>query len=245
MKSLVKKPLALWLIRLLKNLIYKGRYIRQRLRIVYMVLVKNSTFGKFDVIHDEVKMRNCKLGSYNTIYPGAQLEDTILGDFSYVALRSILNRVTIGKFSCIGPEVMAGPGTHPSRDFTSTHPAFYSTQHQVPITFVARAYFIEKRSITIGNDVWIGARAIILDGVTIGDGAIVGAGAVVTGDVPDYAVVVGVPAKVVRYRFDEAQIDYLKKFKWWDRDIGWLKEHVVDFHDVQDFIRSTHQTDTY
>ena len=70
----------------------------------------------------------------------------------------------------------------------------------------------------IGNDVWIGLNATILDGVTIGDGAIVAAGAVVTKDVPPYAVVAGVPAKIIKYRFTESQIDFLLKFRWWEKD---------------------------
>ena len=74
--------------------------------------------------------------------------------------------------------------------------------------------------------------------------AVVGAGAVVTRNVPDYAVVAGVPAKVVRYRFEAAQIDYLKNFKWWDRDIDWLKANAPRFHDIYNFIRSNND-DSY
>ena len=94
-----------------------------------------------------------------------------------------------------------------------------------PITFSANSYFDEFAPIKIGNDVWVGARAIILDGVTIGDGAIVGAGAVVAKDVPAYAVVGGVPAKVLRYRFEQAEIDLLEQLKWWNKDIDWLRKN--------------------
>ncbi|HDZ8876661.1 hypothetical protein J4G66_16215 [Aeromonas dhakensis] len=81
-----------------------------------------------------------------------------------------------------------------------------------------------NQKIKIGNDVWIGANAIILPGVTIGDGAVVGAGAVVTRDVPDYAIVVGVPAKVIRQRFNKKQISILKRICWWDWDDEQIQE---------------------
>ena len=69
---------------------------------------------------------------------------------------------------------------------------------------------------TIGNDVWIGRNAIIMDGVTVGTGAIVGAAAVVTKDVPPYAIVAGVPARIIRYRFDEGTVKRLLANRWWD-----------------------------
>ena len=90
----------------------------------------------------------------------------------------------------------------------------------------------------IGNDVWIGLNATILDGVTIGDGAIVAAGAVVTKDVPPYAVVGGVPAKIIKYRFTESQIDFLLKFRWWEKDRKWIQQNYKRFQDIESFIEA-------
>ncbi|TGV65023.1 CatB-related O-acetyltransferase, partial [Mesorhizobium sp. M00.F.Ca.ET.158.01.1.1] len=73
-----------------------------------------------------------------------------------------------------------------------------------------------KGPITVGHDVWIGARAIILSGVTIGNGAVIGAGAIVTGGIPPYAIAVGNPARILRYRFAPDVIDRLQSLKWWD-----------------------------
>lgn len=184
------------------------------------------------------RFTNCRFGNYNKLYDHVELIDVELGDFTYVGPSSRILISEIGKFTCIGPDVMIGLGKHPSRDFVSVHPAFYSTLLQAQVTFVSQTCFEEFENIQIGNDVWIGARAIILDGVTIGNGAIVGAGSVVTKDVPAYAVVGGVPAKVIRYRFEDKAIKYLEEFKWWDRDIKWLRENATKFQNIQELMKS-------
>lgn len=88
----------------------------------------------------------------------------------------------------------------------------------------------------VGNDVWIGARAMLLDGVRVGDGAIVGAGAVVTRDVPPYAIVVGSPAKVVRFRFDDARIARLLQLSWWLWSDELIRQRVEAFSNVETFL---------
>jgi acetyltransferase-like isoleucine patch superfamily enzyme len=91
----------------------------------------------------------------------------------------------------------------------------------------------EKGNITIGSDVWIGYRATIIGEVTIGDGAIIGAGALVVDDVPPYAVVGGVPAKVIKYRFEKNQIDSLLKIKWWNWDKKVIKERYDEMYNKE------------
>jgi acetyltransferase-like isoleucine patch superfamily enzyme len=83
-----------------------------------------------------------------------------------------------------------------------------------------------KYPIIIGNDCWIGQGAFIVGGVTIGDGAAVLAHAVVTKDIPPYAIVGGIPAKVIKYRYDENDIQFLLNYKWWDKDISWLSDNA-------------------
>ncbi len=115
-----------------------------------------------------------------------------------------------------------------------------------PSTFPLKTRFLENNEnvdavsrgpIVIGNDVWVGINAIILDNLRIGDGAIVAAGAVVTGDVPPYAVVAGVPAKVVKYRFTEKQIERLQKIKWWDWPDEIIAQNIGLFYsDIDSFL---------
>ena len=86
-----------------------------------------------------------------------------------------------------------------------------------------------QKKVIIGNDVWIGSHALILGGVKIGDGAVIGAGAVVTKDVPPYAVVGGVPARIIKYRFSQEIIDKLLEIKWWNLPENILKENIKLF----------------
>jgi acetyltransferase-like isoleucine patch superfamily enzyme len=220
LKLFQKNPITIWMRWLYFKLYWEHKYADKSLSIGYLSEIINCRFGKF-----------------NTLYPEVSLSNVTMGDFTYVAVKSRLMNTDFGKFCSIGPEVLCGLGKHPTQNFVSTHPIFFSTIKQAQISFVADSHFDECTPIKIGNDVWIGARAIIMDGITIADGAIVAAGSVVTRDVPAYAIVGGVPAKVLRYRFDEVEIKYLMEFKWWDMDIGWLRSNATKFHNIQLFLQ--------
>lgn len=141
----------------------------------------------------------------------------------------------IGRFCSIAAEVKVVRGTHPiGLPYATTSPMFFSTRKQTCVTFVTEERFGElKEPIRVGNDCWIGSRSLVVGGVTIADGAVVLAGAVVTKDVPPYAVVGGVPARVVRYRYDQATIDFLLQTRWWEQPTEWLKEHAEWLCDVE------------
>jgi len=141
----------------------------------------------------------------------------------------------IGKSCSIAQGTLIGGGMHPSKIFVSTNPVFYSTEKQCTETFADKMYFEETGRCLIGNDVWIGANAVIMDNINISDGVIIGAGSIVTKDVPSYAIVVGNPARFLRYRFEKKYIDFLLDFQWWNKDIKWLKENFKDFHDIEAF----------
>ena len=130
----------------------------------------------------------------------------------------------IGRYCSFAENVYIYNANHPL-SFKSTHPFFYN-----PSLGYVETEHISRRSIVIGNDVWIGQNAIILASVTnIGDGAVIGAGTVVTKNVPDFAVVVGNPGKVIKYRFTEETIRKLKQERWWDKDIEDLQAKLEDF----------------
>lgn len=130
----------------------------------------------------------------------------------------------IGRYCSFAKGVCRFNGDHPTA-FKSTHPYFFN-----PVFGYVQNELIYRNEIVIGNDVWIGRNAIILRSVSrIGDGAIVGAGAVVTKDVPDFAVVVGNPARIVKYRFSNEIIDKIKAQAWWNKDIEDLKDSFGEF----------------
>jgi acetyltransferase-like isoleucine patch superfamily enzyme len=200
--------------------------------LTYRYRAQNLRVGSFSTCD-----RVC-YGQSNRIHNFVRLRDVSLGDFTYIASGAKVFHAKIGKFCSVGPNCKIGPGSHPSRQFVSTHPAFYSTQLQSGRTFATSDLYEEHRHITIGNDVWLGEGALIMDGIAIGDGAIVGARAVVTRDVPPYSVSVGSPAKCVRLRFSPAQIEYLMALRWWDKDPAWLAANARLFTDIDSLMLS-------
>ena len=184
--------------------------------------------------------KSAQLQGKNKIGHRTDIANAIVGYGSYIGNDSYLRRVQIGKYCSIGNEVKVLYGTHPTGQFVSTHPAFYSTIQQAGFTWVTkdcfqeRIYAIpeEKISVVIGNDVWIAGHVQILEGVKIGNGAIIAAGSVVTQDVPPYSIVGGVPARMIRWRFQEEERIWLDKIQWWNQDEDWIKAHVDDFRDI-------------
>lgn len=165
-----------------------------------------------------------RFGKYNSVGPRVWVNDAALGDFSYIAADTSVSNADFGKYCSVGNQVLIGGGRHPT-DRLSTHPVFYSRGRQVEFSIGMDDAFDENPRVKVGHDVWIGARAVINSGVSIGDGAIVAAGAVVVKDVPPYAVVGGVPAKVMKYRFQQDDINRLLTIKWWDRDLDRIKQN--------------------
>lgn len=190
-------------------------------------------------------IRNVKMEEFCHIGENCKVYATRIGFGSGISRDSIMDSVLMGRYTTLGPDVKVVSGQHPTSKIASTHPAFYSARGQMGFTYVDKTIFNETRfakeqyKVVIGNDVWIGSYTRIMEGVTIGDGAVVAAGAMVTKDVPPYAIVGGVPAKIIKYRFDEETIKKLLKLKWWDKGLAWIKEHADDFDDVEKLLSYT------
>lgn len=188
--------------------------------------------------YDFTKLRSwesqVKKGKNVMINTVSFLLDVEIGDYSYINDNAVVSHASIGKFCSIGPNFFCGWGFHPTNGI-STSPVFYSETH-IP-TFCKESKVKEHVPITIGNDVFIGANVTVLEGVTIGDGAVIGAGAVVSKDIPSYAVAVGSPIKVIRYRFSESQIEALERIQWWNFPEEQLKDIEQLFFDIDFFIK--------
>lgn len=183
------------------------------------------------------------LGKSNKICSPHHLSDVKIGDYTYVAQNSYIGRTTIGKCCSIGPNLICGWGIHPLETI-STHPMFYSTKKQNGMTLSAFDKIEELKPIEIGNDVFIGANVTILDGVTIGDGAVIGAGAVVSKDIPPYAIAVGCPIRIIRYRFPEEIRNKLLEIQWWNFPEDNLQDVERMIFDVGGFVEKYDKCDS-
>lgn len=217
---LIRHPLTLYL-----AYVYKVLTAPNHVRLGHLATYHHCEFEEYVTLEDNVVIKNCKIGK-----------------FTYLGTRSFFSHTTIGRFCSITLDVKCGLGQHPTSRFVSTHPMFYNaTLRPAQLTLADRSYFEDINPVTIGHDVWIGANAIIMDGVTIGDGSIIAAGCIVTKDVEPYSIVGGVPGRLIRKRFNDEQIAFLLDFKWWDKDFDWIRENWRSWLDIDTFM-ATHTT---
>lgn len=161
-----------------------------------------------------------------------------MGRYSYIGHDSQITDTKIGAFCSISDHVYIGGAEHPM-DWVSTSPVFQNVKHNSgPEKRFAKFELLPPKITEIGNDVWIGHNVTIKQGVTIGDGAVVGSNALVTKDVPPYAVVGGIPAKILKYRFDEETIALLLRLKWWELDENELSDCACLIKNPRAFIES-------
>ena len=178
---------------------------------------------------------NAEISPKTRVYAPYFLHRAEVGAYSYVAKNSNITNCTIGKFCSIGPNFCCGLGIHPTNGI-STAPMFYSPSKVNGASLVTTTKVEESKHTTIGNDVFIGANVTVLDGVTIGDGAVIGAGAVVSKDIPPYAIAVGCPIRIIKYRMTESQIAAMQRIQWWNWDDERLQDVERMFEDIDGFI---------
>lgn len=189
---------------------------------------------------------NAKLGKNVIIMNNVCIQDNVkIGKNTYIMDFSLIGHTSIiGKYCSIAMNVAITPGQH-IKNLLSTHPSLYPQYKDIKIETYkgqacceypanienAKKSYISKQTTKIGNDVWIGRNAVIMDKVNIGDGAIIGAGAIVTHNIPPYAIAIGMPAKVTGYRFSNEIIKKLLKLKWWNMDDDLLMDLPINIEE--------------
>lgn len=189
----------------------------------FLSIIRESIFEGANIIDEKTVIYKSEIGYATVIGPNGKIDNT-----------------RIGRYCSIGPNVKIIRGVHPSRDFVSTCNLFYSSNKARGFSYSEEDRFIEykyadkknKKAVVIGNDVWIGDGASIMEGITIGDGAIIAAEALVVKNVPEYSIMAGIPAKVIRYRFPKDEIDFLLKLRWWEKDEEWIGRYSKYFDNI-------------
>lgn len=221
---------------LIKNIYYKYKNYKYKQR--QKVLKKEyptSYVGSYAFVN------GTKLEGNNVINDAVNINKSVIGFGTVIGYNSNLSNSLVGRFCSIASGAHIVIETHPL-DMVSTYPSFFNTCNNYPFGKgkVTKNEFIQTIngfSIEIGNDVWIGANVTFKGGVKIGDGAVIGMNATVTKDVPPYAIVGGLPAKIIKYRMNDKQIKKMLKIKWWNWSPELIKERREDFSNIDDFIR--------
>jgi phosphonate metabolism protein (transferase hexapeptide repeat family) len=184
-------------------------------------------------------LRECVLGQFTDVAERCLLAETTLGDYSYIERHVEAIYTDIGKFCAIAANVRINALNHPL-DRISQHKITYRPNEYFLYAKVDKDFREARKQarVTIGHDVWIGHGAIVMPGISIGHGAVVAAGAVVTKDVEPYAIVAGVPAKRMKWRFKKSIRTRIINLAWWDWPHDRLAEVVDDMRaiDVEAFL---------
>jgi phosphonate metabolism protein (transferase hexapeptide repeat family) len=190
-------------------------------------------------VHSTASLREVKLGRFTEIAERVAMAECDVGDYTYVERHVEAIYCSIGKFCAIAAQARLNALSHPV-ERVSQHKITYRPNEYFLGAKVDKEFRAKRASawVRIGHDAWIGHGAVILPGLTIGDGAVVGANAVVTKDVPPYAIVAGVPARFLRWRFAPDVAARIAKLAWWDWPHDRLAQAIADMQalSAEDFL---------
>jgi phosphonate metabolism protein (transferase hexapeptide repeat family) len=191
-----------------------------------------KALGAEPFIHDTAEVRQSTFGAYCEVGARTKVAESSFADYAYVANDADIIYTTVGRFCSIAAHTRINPGNHPLERVALSHFTYRSSAYGLGEDDAAFFDWRRTRRVSLGNDVWIGHGAVVLAGVTLGNGAAIGAGAVVSHDVPPFAIAVGVPAKLLRFRFPPEIVEILERIAWWNWPREQLAAGLTDFRSL-------------
>ena len=188
-------------------------------------------------IGDNTILKDCSFGEYVEIGSDNNISETTIDNYSYTSEHCQIIYSHIGKLVNIASFVRLNPGQHPIHWASQHHMLYRREMFELGEDDTSFFDWRREKKVSIGHEVWLGHNVTVMGGVSIGNGAVIGSGSIVTKDIPPFAIAVGNPAHVIRYRFEDEIIERLQEIAWWDWEHEKIKDALDDFKDIDSFIK--------